>query len=147
MSNLNWVSEGDPFWRDEGWDKSSVAKVTREEDSIDVYVSVDNERLNQLISRAQRRDTAAVDVIKNFYLEHISYHALLADLDRTAESIEGKDPVSSEADIERELKHACDTICGIMDSLFEVLITTPATSSEYEKATASDIALAAGLSP
>lgn len=76
--NPHWVSERDAFWVDNGWDRTSVAKVTREEDSVDIYVSSDNHKLSQLIARAQRRDLAAVDVVKDFYLEHVSFFALLS---------------------------------------------------------------------
>ena len=120
---LRWVSEGDAFWIDHGWNKTSVAKVTREEDSIDVYVSADNDKLNQLISRAQRRDSNAVDSVKAFYLEHISYFALVSDLDRQTSSGEGEAENGNGEN--PELKHACDTICGIVDDLFELLVTSP----------------------
>lgn len=120
--NPHWVLEADAFWSDNGWDRTSVAKVTQEEDAIDIYVSADNERLNRLIARAQRHETAAVESVKNFYLEHISFFALLEDIDRannrtiqSEEDNEGNDDIS--------LKHGCETICGILETLFDVVIT------------------------
>lgn len=121
--NPHWVSEGDAFWVDNGWSRKSVAKVTREEDSIDIYVSADNDRLSQLIARAQRRDIAAVDVVKNFYLEHVSFFALLQDIGRTTQprpqQTDDDDPQPDTA-----LNHACETVCGIIDGLFDVLVAS-----------------------
>jgi len=120
--NPHWVNRGDPFWDEYAWTERSVAKVTREEDSVDIYVSADNDKLSQLIARAQRRDLAAVDVIKNFYLEHVSFYALLQDIGRTSEK---KVPVAQEEDDDGDglaLRHACETVCGIIDGLFDVLV-------------------------
>lgn len=124
--NPHWVSEGDAFWTDEGWNRTSVAKVTREEDSLDIYVSADNEKLSQLIARAQRRDMSAVDVVKNFYLEHISFFALLQDIDKTNQD---KTQQSNDEDghgTDAVLNHACETVCGIIDGLFDLLVTSTA---------------------
>ena len=124
--NPHWVSQGDPFWRDNGWNRASVAKVTREEDVVDAYVSSDNEKLNRLVVRAQRRSTAAVEAIRNFYLEHIAFFAFLEDLHRvehdrsnTADDDGGEEEIG--------LKHGCETICGIIESLFDIVVTNTAT--------------------
>lgn len=121
--NPHWVSEGDAFWVDNGWNRTSVAKVTREEESVDIYVSSDNDKLSQLIARAQRRDISAVDVIKNFYLEHISFFALLQDIDRTNQNRTPQLNDEDERGPEISLNHACETVCGIIDGLFDVLVT------------------------
>ncbi len=123
--NIHWVQEGDFFWKDHGWDRTSVAAVTREEDSIDIYVSADNHKLSQLIARAQRRDTAAVDVIKNFYFEHISFFAFLEDVARESAQTNSTNEENREEASKQSLRHACDTVCGIIDGLFEVLVTSP----------------------
>jgi hypothetical protein len=122
--NPRWVSEGEPFWIDNGWDRTSVALVTREEDSVDVWVSADNERLSQLIARAQRRSIEAVDVLKNFYLEHVSFFALLQDIDRTSRDGVAPSPDEEDGIGDMPLKHACETVCGIIEGLFEVLVTS-----------------------
>lgn len=124
--NPHWVSEGDAFWVDNGWNRTSVAKVTKEEDSVDIYVSADNERLSQLISKAQRRDTTAVDVVKNFYLEHVSFFALLQDIDRTNRNTAQQNNDDDEHGPDAALNHACETVCGIIDGLFDILITSTA---------------------
>ena len=119
--NPHWVALGDAFWVDNGWNERSVAKVTREEESVDIYVSADNEKLSQLIARAQRRDLAAVETIKNFYLEHISFFALLQDIGRTSEQKASASEDDENGD-ELALRHACETVCGIVDGLFDVLV-------------------------
>ncbi len=104
-----------------------MAEVSQTEDSIDIHVSIDNRRLSHLIERAQRRDMAAVDAIRNFYLEHISFYALLGHLDRqraqNPPSGEGDTftPEEAEGEWEREMKRAAQTICGIIEDMFDVL--------------------------
>lgn len=127
--NINpiWVSEGDAFWTQNNWSKHSVAKVVRSEDSIEVYVSVENAKLNTLIQRAQRRDATAVESVKDFYLEHLSFHAMLAALDaekRGGEVLHGQlDASTLDAEQDREYQRACDTICGIAEEMFDVVVT------------------------
>jgi hypothetical protein len=120
----HWVGEGDDQWDEWGWDESSVAKVMKDDESINVFVSSDNSRLSTLIGRAQRHSTEAVDAIKEFYLEHISYHALIAELDD--EQIEGGTTSSDDEHtpplIDIEMKHANDTLCGIIESLFNMFV-------------------------
>ncbi len=126
--NPQWVVRDDPFWADNNWDDTSVAKVVRTDESVDVFVSAENRKLNHLISRAQRRDTNAVDSIKDFYLEHISFYALLSDFDQERLQNEGSvdgqplDPEELGLEHERELSRACETICGIMEDMFDVLV-------------------------
>jgi hypothetical protein len=124
VPNINplWVTKDDQFWVDEGWTDRSVAKVTRETDSVDIYVSAENARLSQLISRAQRKDLAAVENVKSFYLEHIAFFALLDDMER---SELGKSSTSNDEDDDEQmaLRLACETICGIIDSMFDLLVS------------------------
>jgi len=125
MPNINprWVSDGDAFWLDNQWDKSSVAFVNEEEDSIDIFVSADNEKLSGLIARAQRLGEKEVESIKNVYLEHISFFALLENIKGSSETGDGDDG-DGESGAERSLYNACETICGIIDSLFDVTTTS-----------------------
>lgn len=139
-----WVSEGDAFWSENRWNQSSVAKVVRSEDSIEVFVSADNVKLNSLIARAQRRDTATVDTIKDFYLEHISFHAMLAalDIDRSRGGDAGEEQVDAQAierEQERELQRACQTVCGIAEDMFEVVAMHAV--EEHDTHSTGDIAL------
>ncbi len=129
--NPQWVVEGDPFWKDSGWTRQSVAHVNRSEEGVDIFVSASNEKLTALITRAQRKDTSAVDNVKNFYLEHVSFYALLQDIERTRKpgAEQGESSQASEGDLkyisEASLKHACETVCGIMDGIFEVIVNAP----------------------
>ena len=129
--NPRWVAKGDPFWNDNNWTKQSVAQVNQSDEGVDIFVSVDNEKLDALISRAQRRDTNAVDNVKNFYLEHISFYSMLQDIDRNrkSEAADGETLDSAHTDqksvSEASLKHACETVCGIIDSVFEVIANVP----------------------
>ena len=132
--NINplWVAKGDPFWNDNNWTKQSVAQVNQSDEGVDIYISVDNEKLDSLITRAQRKDTNAVDNVKNFYLEHIAFYAMLQDIERHRKNSEPSDGESSEsldADpksvSEAGLRHACETVCGIIDGVFEVIANVP----------------------
>lgn len=124
--NPQWVQKGDDFWNREGWDESSVAKVISDDESTEVYISADNENLNALIKRAQRRSTGTVDSIKDFYMEHVAYHAVVAHLDITEtpptdEEEKGLDPSGLEQEQENELMRVSRTVCGIMEELFDVI--------------------------
>jgi hypothetical protein len=131
-----WVTEGQPFWVENNWSHASVAKVIRSEDSIEVYVSADNAKLNGLIARAQRQDATTVDAIKDFYLEHISFYAMLAALDsdrvgaRNGSDQHVADPQVIEQEQERELHRACDTVCGIVEDVFEIIAQRTAVGHE-----------------
>ncbi len=122
--NINpiWVDKNHPFWNEKGWDENSVADVSQTDESVEIYVSAENKKLNKLITRAQRRDLKAVDIIKNFYMEHISFYGYMAiannwDIERQVT------PGAVEELRQYELDRACETICGIMEQLFELLVT------------------------
>jgi len=132
--NINpiWVAKGDAFWNDNNWTKQSVAQVNQSDEGVDIYVSVDNEKLEALIARAQRKDIQAVDNVKNFYLEHISFYAMLQDLERNRTNSEHSESKSSEStEIDQKvvsdysLRHACETVCGIIEGMFEVIAHAP----------------------
>ena len=108
------------------WGEDSVAEVQQSEDEVRIFVSAENKKLNQVLARAQRRSVAVVENLKDFYLEHVSFHALLADLDRQklgyVEETEGsEDSKSSEQLVGRELQRACETVCGIINENFDFL--------------------------
>lgn len=136
--NINpiWVLQEEPYYKEHDWDETSVANVQTDDDSVDIYVSSDNRKLNSLIARAQRRDTGAVDALKDFYLEHISFYALLTHIDlqrlQSEESANGALPDAEELEREHErgLKRVCETVCGIMDGLFELLATKVASDDD-----------------
>ena len=122
--NTQWVSKLDPFWIENEWDEFSVARVIRDGNSVEIFVSADNKRLNRLIARGQRRNVDTVQILKDFYLEHISFHALLIDLGRDqALSVEGSLGDGGweklESEHQYELERACETLCGVMEESFE----------------------------
>jgi len=127
--NPQWVFNGDPFWVDHDWDEKSVAEVIETEDDIQIYVSGDNERLNGLIQRAQRKGTQEVDAIKDFYLEHISFYAFLAfrNIQQVYNSQSYDTEIQGDSLIEiilhKEMQAACDTVVGIMEQMFDFLLT------------------------
>ena len=128
----HWVQKGDQFWKDEAWDETSVAKVVSDDESTEVYVSADNRNLNSHIERAQRKGSGTVDAIKDFYMEHVAYHAVVAHMDLTTLSAPDNeevdiDPGTLEQEQEKELKRVSQTICGIMDDFFTVIA-----QSEFE---------------
>ncbi len=133
--NPQWVHRGDDFWLENDWDDSSVARVVRSEGSIEIYVSADNRRLNRLIARAQRRSVETVDALKDFYLEHLSFHALLADIDRERTGsfpgylLGSPDIVQLERERDLELQRACETVCGIIEESFEFFAARDSGSS------------------
>jgi hypothetical protein len=128
-----WITADDPFWKEYEWDEESVALVIQEEDSVDIFVSAENKRLTSLIARAQRRDRATVDALKDLYLEHISFHALLADIveQKTVEKGNGSD-ADPEKNRERELKRATETVCGMLNQMFDFIATQASASSKEE---------------
>lgn len=134
--NPQWVSQEDAYWKDNSWDDASVARVETDDDSIDIFVSSDNRRLNSLIAKAQRRDVGAVDSVKDFYLEHLSFYALLTHIDtqrlQSQTSADGNSPDTEELENENErsLKRACETVCGIMESIFDIIVTKSASGDE-----------------
>src|SRR5690606_20775023 len=91
------------------------------------FVSADNRKLSSLIARAQRRDASTVDAVKDFYLEHISFYALLAEIDAErqgqARGPTGhlQEPQIMEQEFDRELGRACETVCGVVEDVFEIV--------------------------
>lgn len=75
-----------------------------------------------------------MESIKDFYLEHIAFHALLAELSiqsnrgTNGDEESGVDGISLEKAQQKELERACETVCGIMDQTFD-LITTQVSGS------------------
>lgn len=129
--NPQWISENDAFWQDNNWNRRSVAKVVQSEDSVDIFVSSSNERLVSLISRAQRRDLNAVEAVKNFYLEHISFHAFIASIQEVEPaSTSDEEEEAPRGEQSSEMGRACDTVCGIIDAMFELIATGSGTDAD-----------------
>lgn len=118
-----WVDIEHPFWQERGWDETAVAEVEQAEDAVMVFVSGENKMFSKLLSRAQRHGDAAVEAIKDFYLEHLTFHAVIADIDKSIAEREGiLDSEQAESQYKKELHHACETVCGIITSMFDVIV-------------------------
>lgn len=125
--NPQWVDREHLYWIDNNWNDKSVAAAEIGTDSIDIFVSSENRRLNTIIARAQRKGLASVDAVKDFYIEHISFHALVARLAEERAKKANNNDEEPERDLtpERtaELERVCETICGVIDQMFDLLIT------------------------
>lgn len=118
-----WVDIEHPFWQERGWDENAVAEVEQAEDAVVVFVSGENKQFSKLLAKAQRHGEAAVEAIKDFYLEHLTFHAVIAHIDKTSAEREGiLDSDQAEIQNKKELQHACETVCGIMNSMFEIIV-------------------------
>ena len=128
-----WVTAEDSFWREYEWDEESVALVIQEEDSVDIFVSAENKKLTSLIARAQRRDRSTVDSLKDLYLEHISFHALLADIIEQKSIQKGNGSENEPEKIrERELLRASETVCGMLNQMFDFIATQASAASKED---------------
>jgi hypothetical protein len=129
-----WVDIDHAFWQERGWDDTAVAEVEQAEDAVTVFVSGENKLFSKLLSRAQRHGDAAVEAIKDFYLEHLTFHAVIADIDKSDAEREGVlDSDQAELQYKKELHHACETVCGIITSMFDVIVI------EAEKETSEEV--------
>jgi hypothetical protein len=125
--NIVRVTKSDEFYSDHGWDEKSVALVESDDESTNVFISMSNERLNSLVARAQRKDEAAVQGVLDFYVEHVAYYAVIDSLSAQSqphgsEADENGDDDSKTVRKDIALINACDTVCGIMEALFDVLV-------------------------
>ena len=130
--NPQFIDRNHPWWRDRGWDESWVAEVQRGEEGVDIYVSAENRNLTRIIGRAQRHGVSVVEAFKDFYLEHVCFHALLSDLhvglDDQTGSTNDEDGTAT-VDPQEEMRRMGETVCGIMNQMFE-FIATGATADE-----------------
>lgn len=110
------------YFIERGWDETSVAEVESTDEKVAVFVSAANKLFKRFLARAQRHGDDAIEVIKDFYLEHIAFHAVIADIDKKNSEKEGGDPDQIEKQYSKEMTHACETVCGIMESMFDILI-------------------------
>ncbi|MFD0740101.1 hypothetical protein ACFQZQ_12530 [Lysobacter koreensis] len=121
------VTKDEPFYSDHDWDGKSVALVESDDESTNVFISVSNERLTSLVARAQRKDESAVQSVLDFYVEHVAFYAVIDSLSsqaqpRRIEAEENDDDHRKKVREDIALINACDTVCGIMEALFDVLV-------------------------
>lgn len=123
---VDFISEEHQFYIDNHWDENNVASVESDQDEVVIYVSEENKNLQRLVERAQRKNDAAVQNIKNKYLEHISFHAFILDKNSPDKILTQDDddiPTESYEKIkESELQNASETVCGMINDFFESII-------------------------
>ncbi|MBT9166177.1 MAG: hypothetical protein DDT25_00852 [Chloroflexi bacterium] len=128
--NIHRVARDDQFFIDQKWTGKSVAEVIQNDDSTDVFISVANDRLSTLVARAQRRDNSVVEAMLSFYLEHIAFYAVLDYVTKKSSqprvaNEDGDEPAAENI----ALANAGETVCGIMEAMFEVLALGTASES------------------
>lgn len=134
--NPHFVGEDDQTYKAEKWTNESVAMVSIDHTSIDIWVSSANKNLEKLVARARRRSNEAVESIKNYYLEHISFYAYMShQAKQNKEIINGPDGETISDEVlkqitEADLKYACETVCGMLTDLFDYVVI--AASEEVE---------------
>ncbi|UFJ40372.1 hypothetical protein LOK74_20440 [Brevibacillus humidisoli] len=126
-----FVYEGEQFWVDNEWDENSVAKVVRSEDSIDIFVSAGNKNLNSLLQQSLRRKIDVIETIKDMYLEHISFHALLMELDEQKKENQAES-IEDETSKDRELSRVSETICDMIGQIMQTLAFDAASAVAHE---------------
>jgi hypothetical protein len=123
---VDFIGEEHPFFEENNWNEHSVASVISDQDEVVIYVSEENKNLQKLVERAQRKNDAAVQNIKNKYLEHISFHAFVLDKNNPDTVLTKDDeeiPSESYEKIkESELRNASETVCGMINDFFESII-------------------------
>lgn len=125
--DVRFVDKDDLFFQDREWDEYSVAEVVKSNDEVTIFVSAENKNLSKLIVRAQRKNHNAVDNIKNKYLEHISFFAFMLTQNKIENlNVADEESVSNdsyEQIQELGLKNASETVCGMINDFFEVIMT------------------------
>ena len=123
---VDFIREEHPFFEENKWNEHSVTSVISDQDEVVIYVSEENKNLQKLVERAQRKNDAAVQNIKNKYLEHISFHAFVLDKNNPDAVLTKDDeeiPTESYEKIkESELRNASETVCGMINDFFESII-------------------------
>lgn len=130
---VDFIGEEHPFFEENNWNENSVSSVLSDRDEIVIYVSEENKNLQKLVERAQRKNDAAVQNIKNKYLEHVSFHSFVLDKNNLTSILAKEDeeiPSESYEKVkEAELRNASETVCGMITDFFESIIIE---SSEVE---------------
>lgn len=127
--NILAINETDAYYKDNNWNKETVASVDSDNQSINIFINDSNKHLIRLIERAQQYSSQAVDSIKTRYREHIAFTAFMINqnnAEKFTNSEEERKEISEEL-IEKiqtaNLANACEAICGIINDFFQVIIT------------------------
>ena len=133
---VDFVGKDHLYYLENNWDENSVAGVESDQDEVIIWVSEENKNLNKLVTRAQRKNEEAVQNIKNKYLEHISFYAFILDKNSPEKILsEDDDEVPTEAYAkinESGLRNASETVCGMINDFFEMIIIESAEPETVE---------------
>ncbi|MDC9721354.1 MAG: hypothetical protein PSN34_01100 [Urechidicola sp.] len=124
---VSFVDKNSAIYQDNNWDVTNVGEVANSQDGVFISISEENKNLTKLVAKAQRQNDQAVQNIKNKYLEHISFYAFMLDQNKpekflTEEENELSDGVYQKIK-ESELRNASETVCGMINDFFELIIT------------------------
>lgn len=122
------VNENHPYYKEHGWNKTTVAEVADDQDAVFIYINDSNQYLTKLLERAQQYSTTTVDSIKNRYREHVAFCAFMMDKNKIEERINTDDGKPVDPDIVEQIKQAdlengCETICGMITDFFDYIRT------------------------
>lgn len=122
------VNENHPYYKDHGWNYSTVAEVADDKDAVYIYINDSNTNLTKLLTRAQQYSTAAVDSIKNTYREHVGFCAFMIDKNKVEDRLEIEDGKNFSPEIVEQIKKAdlengCETVCGMIADFFDYIRT------------------------
>lgn len=124
--NVEFIYRHDDYYIEQGWNEDSVAMALDDQEGVSILVSAENKNLTKLVARAQKHSEEAVANIKNKYLEHIAFHAFILNKAKNPQSTDDEQAHFSDDLMEllrdRELRHASETISGILNDFFESII-------------------------
>ena len=121
-----FIDKNHPYYKQHAWNENTVADVNDNENMIYIFVNAANKDLVKIVERANRRNQSAVSSIKNKYLENIAFYSFV-QFKNYQDNI-GNVQIDSDKDIEitqikeYERINASETICGMINEMFESII-------------------------
>jgi len=124
---VTFVDRNSAIYKDNNWDKTNVGEVANSQDGVFISISEENKNLIKLVAKAQRQNDQAVQNIKNKYLEHISFYAFMLDQNKPEKFLSEKENKLSDSVYQKikesELRNASETVCGMINDFFELIVT------------------------
>jgi len=133
---VSFVDKNSSIYQDNNWDDPSVGEVANSQDGVFISISEENKNLTKLVAKAQRQNDEAVQNIKNKYLEHISFYAFMLDQNKPEKFLSEEDNELSDAVYQKikesGLRNASETVCGMINDFFELIVTESTESEKIE---------------